>query len=110
MLASGGTALAALVFLAAGIGSLAVRNGVFSAGIGAMLLVYGLIVLGVAWAAWRGQGWANGAMVASSLLHLLVGASTARGSHQPWMWAFAAVALVTLLAAGRLHLAELRRR
>ena len=103
-----GTLVTAIVFLVVGIGSLLVNNGVFSAGIAAMLIVYALALGAIAWLNDRGLGLATGAVVASSLLHVLVGISTARGSHRWWIWIFVALAVVTLAAAVRQHLAQLR--
>ena len=107
-LASGGTLLAAGLFLLAGIGSVAVRNGVFSAGIGAMLLVYAALIAAIGWACLRRLPLADGAVVAAALLHLLVGVSTARGSGAWWIWLFVALAAATLAAGVRTHVDELR--
>lgn len=102
-LASGGTILAAALFLIAAIGSLAVNNGIFSAGIGVMLICYALLVAGIGWACWRRLPFADGAVVACALLHLLVGVSTARGSSQPALWLFVVLSLATLAAGVKAH-------
>lgn len=106
--ATGATALFAAVFLIVGIASLLTNNGLFSAGIAAMLLMYGALLTAIAWGCWRGNRWANGAVVASNLLHLLVSISMARGSHQPAIHLFAVLALVGMVAGGRIHLDDLR--
>lgn len=99
--ASGGTALAALVFLFAGILSAQV-----SLTIGLALVAYALMVLAIAWSGWRGRRWAVGAMVFVALLHAAVSASMAPRQH--FYWALLVVAVVTLVAAARLHLGDLR--
>ncbi|WP_394275885.1 hypothetical protein [Luteococcus sp.] len=100
--------MTAIVFLAVGISSLLVDNGIFSVGIAAMLIVYAASLAGIAWLNHRALGLASGAVVASSLLHVLVGVSTARGSHRWWIWIFVALAVVTMVAGTRQHLAQLR--
>lgn len=110
IVACGGTAAAAIVFLAVGIGSVSVSHGVFSTGIGVMLLVYALVVAVVAWLAWRGAPFGNGLMVASALLHTLVGISVAHGSRRGWLWLFVLLALVTLVAAVKVRLDEVTAR
>ncbi|GAA1398152.1 hypothetical protein GCM10009599_28480 [Luteococcus peritonei] len=107
-LASGGTLATAALFLVTGIGSVAVRNGIFSAGIGAMLLVYAVLVAGIGWACLRRLPLADGAVVAAALLHLLVGVSTARGSGQGWLWLFVLLAGATLAAGVKAHVDDLR--
>lgn len=106
--ATGGTVLAALVFLFVGVGSLGVNNGVFSAGIALMLIGYAALLGLIARAAHTGWGPGNGAVVASSLLHMLVGVSTARGSNQWWLWIFVALAAATLVGALKAHLDEVK--
>ena len=57
--------------LGVGIGSNASNPQTFATGVMAVLVLYGLMLIGFAWAASRGHGWALGLIVASSLLHAL---------------------------------------
>ncbi|MEL4357866.1 MULTISPECIES: hypothetical protein [unclassified Luteococcus] len=107
-LAVGGTALTAVIFLVVGAGSLLANHGVFSAGIAAMLVLYAALLAFLAQASHRGSGLATGGMMASAVLHVLVGVSTARGSHQWWIWLFVLLALVTAVCAAKVHLDELK--
>ncbi|MEL4545227.1 hypothetical protein AAEX63_05490, partial [Luteococcus sp. H138] len=90
-IATGGTLLTAVGFLVVGVGSLLANNGIFSAGIAAMLILYAALLGLLARASGQGSGLATGAIVASALLHVLVGVSTARGSNQWWIWLFVAL-------------------
>lgn len=65
------TAITGLAIIAVGIASYAANTKTFGTGVGLALLLYGLMLLGIAWAASRGYGWALGLIVASSLLHAL---------------------------------------
>ncbi|MGO4955808.1 hypothetical protein ACTQ49_00800 [Luteococcus sp. Sow4_B9] len=108
-LAIGGTIIAAVLFLVVGIGSLVVNNGIFSAGIAVMLILYACALLGLAWLSVKGLGGiANGLIAAAAVLHTFVAGSTAKGSDAWWLWIFAAVAAVTAIAAGKVHLDELK--
>lgn len=101
VLASGATAVAALIFLVSGILSAKV-----SVTIGGALIFYALMVAAVAFSGFRGRRWPTGAMVYIALLHLAVGASMAK--QQPFFWVLVVVSLVALVSAGRRHLADLR--
>lgn len=108
LVATTGTTITAVLFLIVGIGSLLANNGLFSAGIAAMLVLYAALLGLLAKASRRGSGLATGGIVASALLHVLVGVSTARGSHQWWIWLFVALAAATMIAAAKVHLDELK--
>lgn len=108
-IACGGTLLAAILFLGVGIGTLVQWNGLFSAGIALMLVLYAALLVLLARGAWRGHR-GGGGLVASSLLHVLVAVSTGRGSHAPWAYGLAAVAVVTLAGALKMHVDELKAR
>lgn len=99
ILASTGTIVTGAVFVAVGVASVAQGHGLLSAGVGAMLVLYGLGVCAIGWAAWRGHFWSLGALVASSLLHLAVAVSTAAGSRSVGVAAVGLVALVVLVAS-----------
>lgn len=93
-----GSGIFALAFLIVGIGALVQRHGRFSAGVGAMLLLYGAFVALAAWGAWRGASLSRGGIVTAALIHLFMGQSIARNG-QPLAWLAFALALVTLVAA-----------
>ncbi|WP_022910394.1 hypothetical protein [Aestuariimicrobium kwangyangense] len=102
-----GAAAAALVVL--GVVVAAQRHGIFSVGVGVMLLLYGLLVGAVAWWARRGRLWTTGPMVAAALLHLLVVVAIAPDANA-WWWALvlplamtAALALVARVRAQRVE-------
>lgn len=64
------TALTALAVVVIGIASILARPGeVFSLGVGLMLVLYGAIMFGIAWAAFRRHSWAWGLLVAAALLN-----------------------------------------
>lgn len=65
------TALTGVAIIGVGIGSYAANPKTFGTGVMAVLVLYGLMLIGFAWAASRGHGWALGLIVASSLLHAL---------------------------------------
>ncbi|WP_420175353.1 hypothetical protein [Luteococcus sp. OSA5] len=106
--AIGGTWITAVVFLVVGVGSLLVDHGIFSAGIAVVLILYAAALGGLAWLAQKGLGLAIGLIAAAAVLHVMVAVSTARGSGEWWLWIFAVVAAATALAAGKVHLDELK--
>ena len=63
------TALAGVAFVGIGIGSLAVGAGSFSLGVGAALVIYGALVIALAWLGARRLSWAQGLIVGAALLH-----------------------------------------
>ena len=64
-----------------------------------MLMIYGLAVGAIGWAAWTRHLWSLGAVVASGLLHLAVAVSTAYGSRSVWVALAGIVPLVVVSAA-----------
>lgn len=66
------TALTGLTIVGVGIASYLANTKTFGIGVMAMLVAYGLMLVGVAWATSLAQRWALGLIVASSLLHALV--------------------------------------
>ncbi len=82
-----------------GIGSIVQWHGRFSAGVGIMLLAYGAILAWIGWAAWTCRFYVRGALVASSLLHLLLALSSL-GAGNVLVWLLvAALNLVILVCA-----------
>lgn len=94
-----GTATCGLTFVGVGVASIAVRNALFSWGVGAMLMGYGALVLAIAWAGWRGFAFATGAMIAAALLHIVTVASYLSGPGWYWAALVLAVPLSTFIAA-----------
>ena len=92
LVGAAGLALALL-----GLGTIIQWHGRFSLGVGAMLVLYGLGVLGIAWLGRRRHPLAFGAMTAASVLHALVVVSTARGSGAWWLWLLLVPVLATLV-------------
>lgn len=99
IISSLGTILAGMAFVGVGIGSVVVRAALFSWGVGAMLVLYGGLLILVGWSAWRGYAFATGAMVATALLNTATVGSYATGT----MWYLPAIMLIlpvtTLIAA-----------
>lgn len=85
-LAVGLIAVAGLALVAVGVVSVLQFHGRFSLGIGAMLLIYGASVIGVAWLGRRHHPLAYGAMTFVTILHGFVIGSTAYGSRAWWLW------------------------
>ncbi|MGJ6979402.1 hypothetical protein ACSDQ9_02560 [Aestuariimicrobium soli] len=92
------TLLAAMALVAVGVAVVAQVHGIFSVGVGAMLLLYGLMVGAIGVVAVRGRGWSSGAVVAAAVLHVLVVVAIARHAN-PWWWALL-VPLVATAVAG----------
>lgn len=80
-----------------GVASILQFHGRFSLGVGAMLVLYGLMVLAAAWLGRGRHPLAFGAMTTVSLLHATVIASTANGSDAWWLWPFLVPVIVTLV-------------
>ncbi len=99
LVASLGTWLSALVIAGVGVASIVIGGGLFAAGVGAMLLIYAVLLGLVGWAAHHGTSWADGLLVASSLLHLIVVISLLSSGSPPWFLIFALRAAVVLVAA-----------
>ena len=93
-----GTALFALAIIGIGLATALQRHGRFSAGVGAMLLIYGVFVAAVAWAGWRALPLARGGIVTGAIIHAMVAWTTAR-TGQPWAWPVFVLALVILVCA-----------
>ncbi len=66
------TALTGLAITGIGVGTLIANSKTFGQGVAAVLVGYGAMLIGIAWAVVRRQSWALGLVVAASLLHLMV--------------------------------------
>ena len=102
------TALTGVTIIAVGVASYLANTKTFGLGVAAVLAMYGLLLIGIAWAASRGHGWAVGLIVASSLLHALSVASflTSQDRSQFVLMLFvapfvAATLVTSVLAVGR---------
>lgn len=93
------TWLSALAVGAVGVASIAVGHGAFAAGVGAMLLIYAVLVAVVGWLVVRGVSWADGLLVASGILHLVIVISLVSSGGPAWILVFAAVAVLAVVAA-----------
>lgn len=78
-----GAAVAGVVFVGFGIASLASNHQLFSAGIGAMLIGYGLLVSLGAYLGWRRNPLARGLIVAPALLHVAIAFNLLQGGDVP---------------------------
>lgn len=74
-----GAAVSGLALVGIGIASLASNHAMFSAGIGAVLIGYGLVVLLGAWLGWRRHPLARGLIVAPAILHIATAVSLIQG-------------------------------
>lgn len=92
------TLLVGLALVIVGVAVVAQLHGVFSIGVGAMLLLYGLLVAAIGSVALRGRTWATGPVVAAAVLHVLVVVAVA-GNANPLWWA-ALLPLLATVAAG----------
>lgn len=93
------TWLSALAVAAVAVVSMAVGRGTFALGVGAMLLVYAALVAVIGWLLVRRVSWADGLLVASGVLHLVVVISLVSSGGPAWILAFAAVAVLAVVAA-----------
>lgn len=93
------TWLSALAVGVVGVVSIAVGHGAFAVGVGAMLLIYATLVAVVGWLVVRGVSWAEGLLVASGILHLVVVISLVSSGGPAWILVFAGVAVLAVVAA-----------
>ncbi|WP_296140207.1 hypothetical protein [uncultured Tessaracoccus sp.] len=70
-----GTALTGALVLVAALWSMVSHSEALGVSVAVMLLIHGLIILGVAWAAYARKPWAWGMLVAVSLLNACTAAS-----------------------------------
>lgn len=105
-LAVGLVAAVGLALVVLGVATIVQWHGRFSLGVGAMLGLYGLGVLGIAWLGRRHHPLAFGAMTAATVLHGLVVVSLARGGGAWWLW----LLLVPLVATFACLMAPATRR
>lgn len=99
LLAALGSWLSALVIAGVAVAVMIIGHALFSAGVGVMLLVYAGILGLIGWAAARGVGWADGLLIASSLVHIAVVVTLVRSGAPAWFLVFLVLGAVVLLAA-----------
>ncbi|MDO4412049.1 hypothetical protein [Cutibacterium sp.] len=74
-------------------------HSIFSAGVAAMLVIYAILVALVGWLAIKGRSSAQGLMVASGLLHVIVLVSLQRSGGPAWFWVLAVIPAAAVVAA-----------
>ena len=94
------TWICAIALLVVAIAVMVSGRDVFSAGVGAMLIIYAALVVLVGWMAVKGRPPAQGLMVASGLLHVVVLVSLQRSGGPVWFWILAVIPAAPTLAAG----------
>ncbi|MEE8868575.1 MAG: hypothetical protein SOH99_04220 [Acidipropionibacterium acidipropionici] len=99
LLAAWSTWLSALALAGVGVGSIVVGHGRFSIGVGAMLIGYALFVALIGRWLVRRASWADGPLVASGILHLVVVVSLVRSGAPAWFLVLAALAGVAVVSA-----------
>ncbi|MSS45401.1 hypothetical protein FYJ43_04970 [Cutibacterium sp. WCA-380-WT-3A] len=99
MVAVGGTWMSSAALLCVAIRVIASGRDTFSAGVGAMLIIYAGLVGLVGWLAVKGQSVAQGLLVASGLLHLVVLVSMQRSGGPVWFWGLAILPAVVTVAS-----------
>ena len=97
MVATAGSLLVGLALIGLAAASLAAGHGNFSGGVGIALIVYGLGMVGSAYALWRGSILGRGPIVAMALLNLVAGYTFTPSA--PWVWLLVVVSAATLVAA-----------
>lgn len=102
------TLAAGAVFVVVGMAAIAARSTTFAWGIAAMLVIYGLGLIGIALLVLRGHRWALGLIVASALLHACAVASFLTSSDRTQVVIMAVAApfvlatvITSVLAVGR---------
>lgn len=93
------TALAGTAFIGIGIASLAVGAGAFSLGVGASLVIYGALVIVLAWLGARRLPWVQGLIVGAALLHAVSAFSLLQAGDGPQSVGAVLVGAVTLATA-----------
>ncbi|WP_245935240.1 hypothetical protein [Acidipropionibacterium virtanenii] len=99
LLAAWSTWLSALALAGVGVGSVVAGHGRFSIGVGAMLIGYAMIVALIAWWVVRRVAWADGPLVASGTLHLVVVISLMASGAPRWVLVLAVLAGVAVVTA-----------
>lgn len=98
-IAVAGAAFSGVALVGIGIASLASNHALFSAGIGAVLIGYGLVVCLGAWLGWRRHPLARGLIVAPAILHVATAISLMQGGDTAQTVGAAAALVVFLVTA-----------
>ena len=93
------TWICAIALLVVAIAVMVSGRDVFSAGVGAMLIIYAALVVLVGWMAVKGRPPAQGLMVASGLLHVVVLVSLQRSGGPVWFWILAVIPAAAVIAS-----------
>ena len=107
LVAAGGTWISSMALVVVAARVIASGRDAFGAGVGAMLLIYAGLVALVGWLAIKGRSSAQGLLVASRLLHLVVLVSMQRSGGPVWFWALAvlpATVVASLVPQSRIWL------
>ena len=107
LVAAGGTWISSMALVVVAARVIASGRDAFGAGVGAMLLIYAGLVALVGWLAIKGRSSAQGLLVASGLLHLVVLVSMQRSGGPVWFWALAvlpATVVASLVPQSRIWL------
>ena len=107
LVAAGGTWISSMALVVVAARVIASGRDAFGTGVGAMLLIYAGLVALVGWLAIKGRSSAQGLLVASGLLHLVVLVSMQRSGGPVWFWALAvlpATVVASLVPQSRIWL------
>ncbi|MCP2378139.1 hypothetical protein [Cutibacterium modestum] len=99
LVAAGGTWISSMALVVVAARVIASGRDAFGAGVGAMLLIYAGLVALVGWLAIKGRSSAQGLLVASGLLHLVVLVSMQRSGGPVWFWALAVLPATVVVAS-----------
>lgn len=99
LVAVAGTWISTVVLLIVAIRVMVSGRDIFGAGVGAMLIIYASLVALVGWLAIKGRSSAQGLLVASGMLHLVVLVSTQRSGGPAWFWGLAIIPATVIVAS-----------
>ena len=97
VVAATGSLLVGLALIGLAAASLAAGHGGFSGGVGIALVVYGLAMVGGAFALWKGSILGRGPVIAMALLNVVVGYTFTASA--PWAWLLVVVSAATVVGA-----------
>ena len=99
LVATAGTWISSVALLVVAIRVIVSGRNMFGAGVGAMLIIYAGLVALVGWLAVKGRPSAQGLLVASGLLHLVVLVSMQRSDGPAWFWGVAIIPATVVIAS-----------
>jgi hypothetical protein len=97
VVAATGAVLVGIALIALSAASLSAGHGGFSGGVGIALIVYGVGMVGGAFALWKGSIFGRGPVIAMALLNWVAGYTFTESA--PWVWLIVAVSAATVVAA-----------